>query len=68
VWREGECGGGLAAGKACSRRRWAVVDPAWQHVRGQGTKGGPVGVGHGWAVAVGRPKGIATFCFIQTHF
>jgi hypothetical protein len=25
-------------------------------------------VSRGWAVAVGRPKGIVTFCFIQTHF
>jgi hypothetical protein len=33
-----------------------------------GHEGGPVGVGRGWAVAVGRPKGITTFCFIQTHF
>jgi hypothetical protein len=35
----------------------------------QGMKGrGPVGVGHGRAIAVGQPKGIVTFCFIRTHF
>jgi hypothetical protein len=64
VWREGECGCGLAAARheAGGGGRWAAR-------RGSAYEGrGRRGLLFCWAVAVGQPKGIATFCFIQIHF
>jgi hypothetical protein len=36
--------------------------------RSRGRKGGPIGVGHDWAIAVGRPDENSIFLFIQTNF
>jgi hypothetical protein len=61
--------GGMAAGKARGRwRQWPIGRLPREAGERREEGAGPVGVGHGWAVAVGRPKGIVTFCFIQTHF
>jgi hypothetical protein len=65
MWGKKKGGSGGPTGRAAGRgARWSARCGS----AGEGTKGGPVGVGHGGAVAVGQPKGIVTFCFIQSHF
>jgi hypothetical protein len=65
TWREGEWVGGW---RPARRVTGGGGRPGVATCARAGDEGDPVGVGLGWAVAVGRPKGIATFCFIQTHF